>query len=85
MGARIRAGAGEVGRRAVHMPTRTWWSAILTGRTMLIMVVVYLVVASVNNLAPVASRVIRWASTWNRPVLSAVMTVCLVWTWHGQA
>ena len=49
------------------------------------MVMVYLVVTSMNDLAPVASRVIRWASTWIRPVLSAVMMVCLVWIWCGQA
>ena len=49
------------------------------------MVVVYLVVASIHNFSPVASRVIHWASTWNRPVLSAVVMVCLAWTWHGQS
>ena len=49
------------------------------------MVVFYLVVASVNDLVPVASRVIHWASAWNRPVLSAVMMVCLMWTLRGQA
>ena len=49
------------------------------------MVVVYLALASMNHLAPVASRVIRWASAWNRPVLSAVTMVCLMWTWRGQA
>ena len=41
------------------MLTHAWWSALLSGRNVLIMVVVYLVVASVNNLAPVASRVSR--------------------------
>ena len=54
-------------------------------RNMLIMVVVYLVVASVKDLDPLASRIICWASTWNRPALSAVVIVCLVWTWRGQA
>ena len=49
------------------------------------MIAVYLVVASVNDFAPVASRVIRWASAWNRPVLSAVTMVYLAWTWRGQA
>ena len=48
------------------------------------MVVVYLAVASINDLAPVASRVIHWASAWNRPVVSAVVTVCLTWTWLGH-
>ena len=48
------------------------------------MVVVYLVVASMSNLAPLASRVIRWASAWNRPVLISVMMVSLVWTWRRQ-
>ena len=49
------------------------------------MVAVYLVVASINHLALVASRVIRWASTWYRLVFSAVTVVCLAWTWRGQA
>ena len=41
-----------------------------------IMVAVYLVVTSINDLAPVVSRVIRWAAAWNRPVFSAVTMVC---------
>ena len=52
---------------------------------MLALIVVYLVIASVNDLASVPSRVIRWASIWNRPVLSVVVMVCLTWTWCGQA
>ena len=52
---------------------------------MLALIMVYLVITSVNDLAPVASRVIRWASTWNRPVLSVVVMVCLALTWGGQA
>ena len=67
------------------MPTRVWWGELLNRRNALILVVVYLAITSVNDLAPVASRVIRWASTWNRPVLSVVVMVCLVWTWRGQA
>ena len=43
---------------AQHVPTRAWWSALLTWRNALIMVVVYLAVASVKDLTPVASRVI---------------------------
>ena len=78
-------GVGKVGWHEARMPTHAWWSALLSGMYALIMVVVHLVVVSVNDLAPVASRVIRWASTWNRPVLSAVTMVCLAWTWHGQA
>ena len=71
-------GAGKVGWRAVQMPKSAWWSVLLTWRNVLIPVVVCLAVASVNNLAPVASRVICWASTWKRPVLSAVVIVCLM-------
>ena len=59
--------------------------ALLNGRNVLLMITVYLVVTSLNDLAPVASRVILWDSTWNRPVLSAVTMVCLILTWHGQA
>ena len=73
-------GVSKVGWHAVHVPTRTWWSALLTWRNALIMVIVYLAVASMNYLAPVASRVIRCSSAWNRPVLSAVMMVCPAWT-----
>ena len=40
------------------MLTHAWWSALLSGRNVLIMVVVYLAVASMNNLTLVASRVI---------------------------
>ena len=76
---------GKVGWHAVCTPTHTWWSTLLSRRNALIMVVVYLAVTSVNDLTLVASRVIFWASAWNRPVLSAVMMVCLTWTWHGQA
>ena len=71
---------GEVGWCAACPPMYTWWSVLLTERNALIMVMVYLVVASINNLVLVASIIIRWASAWNRPVLSAVMMVCLAWT-----
>ena len=76
---------GKVGQRAEHAPTRVWWGVLLSRRNALALVVVYLAITSVNDLAPVASRVIRWASTWNRPVLSIVVMVCLAWTWCGQA
>ena len=69
----------------MRMPTRAWWGELLNGRNALFLVMVYLAVTSVNDLTPVASRVIRWASTWSRPVLSAVTMVCLKWTWRGQA
>ena len=76
---------GEVGWHPPHMPACTWWTELLNGRSMLLLCMVYLVVASVNDLALVASKVIRWAFAWNRPVLSAVMMVCFAWTWHWQA
>ena len=75
---------GEVGWHAERAPTRFQRGALLNGRNALFLVMVYLVVTSINNLTPVASRVICGASPWNRPVLSAVTMVCLVWTWHGQ-
>ena len=56
-------GAGEFGQHAMHTPTRIWWSMLITWKNALIMVVIYLAVATINKLAPVASRVIRWAST----------------------
>ena len=46
---------------------------------------VYLIASSMNKLAPVASRAIRWASAWHKPVISAVTLACLAWTWRGQA
>ena len=52
---------------------------------MLLLCVVYLVISSMNNLAPVTSRVICWASAWNKPVLCAVVSVYLAWTLCGQA
>ena len=76
---------GKVGRRAARAPTHGWQGALLNRRVVLFLVVVYLMVTSVNKLAPVASRVIRWASAWHKPVLSAVTMACLTWTWHGQA
>ena len=73
-------GAGEVGQHAAHAPTRAGWGALLNGRNALFLVAVYLVVASVNDLAPVANRVIRWATAWNRPVLKCMSTCdSLVW------
>ena len=73
-------GMGEVGRHPVCAPTCAWQSVLLTYRNALIMVVVYLAVASINDLAPVVSRVICWASSWNRHVLSTVIMASLVWT-----
>ena len=52
---------------------------------MLGLILVYLIVSSMNELAPVASRAIRWASAWHKPALSAVTLACLAWTWRGQA
>ena len=46
---------------------------------------VYLTASSVNELATVASRVIRWASAWHRPAFCAVATVRLAWTGREQA
>ena len=73
-------GMGEVGQRTSRITACAWWTVFLSGRNALLLVVVYQVVTSMNDLTPVASRVIHWASTWNRPVLSAVVIVCLAWT-----
>ena len=51
---------------------------------MLGLILIYLIGSSVNELALVASRAIRWASAWHKPVLSAVTLACLAWTWRGQ-
>ena len=52
---------------------------------MLVLIAVYLTVTSLNELAPVASRAIHWASAWHKPVLSVGTLACLAWTWRGQA
>ena len=52
---------------------------------MLGLILIYLIGSSINELAPVASRAIRWASAWHKPALSAVTMACLAWTWRGQA
>ena len=67
------------------MPTCAWWGELLNRRNALLLVVVYLAIASANDLAPVASRVIRWAFAWNGPVLSVVVMARLAWTGRGQA
>ena len=60
--------------------THGWPGALLNRRVALALAVVYLTVASVNELAPVASRAIHWASAWHKPALSAVTLACLAWT-----
>ena len=66
-------------------PTCSWMGALLNRRVALVLILVYLIVSSINELTPVASRAIRWASAWHKPALSAVMMACLAWTWRGQA
>ena len=77
--------AGKVGRRMPHMPAHAGWTVLLSRINTLHLVVIYLVVASVNDLILVASRAICWSSAWNWPVLSTVVMVFLAWTWRGQA
>ena len=60
-------------------------ATVLNRRVALALMLVYLIVSSVNKLAPVASRAICWASAWHKPALSAVTLACLAWTWCGQA
>ena len=77
--------AGELGRCAVRAPTRGWMGALLDRRVALVLMLVYLIVSSVDELATVASRVIRWASAWHRPAFCVVATARLAWTGRGQA
>ena len=52
-------GTGKVGWRTPRVPLRTWRASFLSGRSALLLCVVYLVTSSVNDLTPVASRVLR--------------------------
>ena len=76
---------GELGRRAARAVPRGWIAAVFDRKVVLTLMLVYLIASSVNELAPVASRAISWASAWHKPVLSAVTLACLAWTWRGQA
>ena len=63
--------AGQVGRRAQGVLTHTWVTVLLQWSA-LHLFVAYLVSTSVRSLAPVASRVIRWASARHKPAISIV-------------
>ena len=76
---------GELGRHTARAPTRCWMGALLNRRVALVLMLVYLIASSMDELATVASRVIRWASTWHRPAFSVVVTARLTWTRRGQA
>ena len=76
---------GKLGRCAARAPTRGWVATVLDRKVVLALMLVYLIASSVNELAPVASRAIRWASAWHKPVLSVITLACLAWTWRGQA
>ena len=75
---------GEVGWSAQGAPAHTWATAFLQWSAPPLCVA-YLVRTSVGGLAPVASRVIRWASARHKPALSAVVMARLTWTGCGQA
>ena len=76
---------GKLGQRAARAPTHSWMGALLDRRVALVLMLVYLIVSSVDELATVASRVIRWASAWHRPAFCVVATARLAWTGRGQA
>ena len=76
--------AVKVSRGAQGVPPHTWATALFQW-SVLLLCVAYLVSTSVGGLAPVASRVIRWASTRHKPALSAVVMARLTWTGRGQA
>ena len=75
---------GEVSRSAQGAPVHTWVTELLQWSTLLLCVA-YLVSTSMGGLAPVASRVIRWASARHKPALSVVVMARLARTGHGQA
>ena len=60
------------------------WTTVLLQWSALLLCVAYLVSTSVGGLAPVASRVIRWASARHKPALSIVVMARLDWTGRRQ-
>ena len=74
----------KVSQSAQGAPAPTWVTALLQWSAFLLCVA-YLVSTSVGGLTPVASRVIRWASTRHKPVLSVVVMARLTWTGRRQA
>ena len=64
-------GAGEVGRRARAVAASE--RGAVSYRLLLLALAAYLAWTSVNDFAPVVSRVIRWASAMYKPALSAVI------------
>ena len=76
---------GEVRRHAEYTPACTWGTAILTLRSMVLLSVIYLVLSRVNDLTPVASKIIHWASAWNKPALRTVILAYFSWTRRSQA
>ena len=72
----------EVGWSAQGTPAHTWATEFLQWSAPPLCVA-YLVRTSVGGLAPVASRVIRWASARHKPALSAVVMARLDWVWSS--
>lgn len=76
-------GAGEVGRRARAVAASE--RGAVSYRLLLLALAAYLVWTSVNDFAPVVSRVIRWASAWFKPAAFALLVATLAWDGRGQA
>ena len=76
-------GAGEVGRRARAVAASE--RGAVSYRLLLLALAAYLVWTSVNDFAPVVSRVIRWASAWFKPAAFALLVAALAWDGRGQA
>ena len=76
-------GAGEVGRRARAVSASE--RSAVSYRLLLLALAAYLVWTSVNDFAPVVSRVIRWASAWFKPAAFALLVATLAWDGRGQA
>ena len=74
----------EVGQSTLGALAHTWATALFQWSALLLCVA-YLVSTSVGGLAPVASRVIRWASARHKPALSVVVMARLAWTGCRQA
>ena len=71
--------AGEVGQCTPRVPVPSTWGTALLQCSALLLCVVYLVSTSMGNLAPMASKVIRWASGRHKPALRVAIMERLTW------
>ena len=84
MGTEYTQEVGKISGYMPQVPVLTTWGVAFLQRSMLLLCMVNLVITSMSDLTPVASRVIRWASSRHKPALSAVIMARLAWVRCGQ-